>query len=226
VKDILDNPVFNALISGDKALSIGSEEVKYFDPQVSPFVGFNHQYEQGFEELYQLLPAGRKILYAKPTTISQPSGWQLLHEVKGLQFVYKGSASSHGDFAEVQHLNETHVPQMLELAKLTRPGPFESKTIRFGSYYGIFEKDQLVAMTGQRLHVGDYTEVSAVCTYPGFTGKGYAHTLMQHQLMIIMQNGQQPFLHVKDDNLRAISLYRRLGFTVSRDMNFYFMIRQ
>ena len=78
-------------------------------------------------------------------------------------------------------------------------------------------------MTGQRLHVHNYTEISAVCTLPGHTGKGYAHTLLMHQLQLILQQGQQPFLHVRADNSRAIELYKRIGFVVSRQMSFYFM---
>ncbi len=115
---------------------------------------------------------------------------------------------------------------MVELASLTKPGPFGKKTIDFGSYFGVFEKEKLVAMTGQRLHVQNFTEISAVCTHPGHTGKGYAQSLLQHQLQLILREGQQPFLHVRGDNDRAIALYQRLGFDISRSMNFYFMKRE
>ena len=80
-------------------------------------------------------------------------------------------------------------------------------------------------MTGQRLHVQNCTEISAVCTHPDYAGKGYAYTLLQHQLQLILQQDQRPFLHVREDNQRAIALYQRLGFTISRSMNFYFMKR-
>ena len=123
-------------------------------------------------------------------------------------------------------LGTEHISQMVELAALTKPGPFGTGTINFGYYHGIFENEKLVAMTGQRLHTGNYTEISAVCTHPEHTGKGYAYTLMQQQLQLILQQGQQPFLHVREDNERAIALYLRLGLTVSRPMNFYFMKRQ
>ena len=115
---------------------------------------------------------------------------------------------------------------MINLARLTKPGPFGKKTIDFGYYFGIFENEKLVAMTGQRLHVQNFTEVSAVCTHPDHVGKGYANTLLQHQLQLILQQGQHPFLHVRDDNQRAIALYERLGFVVSRAMNFYFMKKE
>lgn len=225
VENLLANPVYNALLTGDKHLGFGTDKVKYFAEEVSPFAGFEHDDADGFNALHQLLPAQRKILYAIPAPINIPAGWELYVHIKGLQFVYEGSRIIN-DFPGIIPLNETHVEQMTELAQLTRPGPFAKKTIDFGYYHGIFGNDKLVAMTGQRLHVGNYTEISAVCTHPDHTGKGYAFALMQHQLQLIQQQGQLAFLHVREDNQRAIALYERMGFVVSRPMNFYFMRRK
>lgn len=226
MNQLLQNPVYHALLTGDRHLSRGNEQVKFFDEDVSPFAGFAHDYEKGFSDLYELFSPGRKILYATPSFIKQPPGWQIAHDIKGLQFVYEANREIKGDFSPVERLTEIHTVQMLELATLTKPGPFGLRTIEFGSYFGIFEKEKLVAMTGQRLHVENYTEISAVCTHPDHLGKGYAYTLLQHQLQLILEQNEQPFLHVREDNDRAIALYHRLGFTISRSMNFYFMKRQ
>lgn len=221
---ILQNPVFSALSTGDKHLSFGNERVKYFDEEVSPYAGFEENNASGFDELHDLLPEGRRILFARPTPVSIPIGWQLQHEIKGLQFVYKGGTID-GTFANIVPLTDDHVDEMIRLVKLTKPGPFGKRTIDFGYYHGIFDNGQLVAMTGQRLHAEDYTELSAVCTHPDHLGKGYASALMQHQLQIILHHNQKPFLHVREDNDRAIAVYDRLGFVVSMPMNFYFLKR-
>ncbi len=223
MKDLLHNPVYNALLSGDQHLAFGTDTVKFFDEQVSPFVGFDENYTNGFNDLYDLLPEGRKILYAIPSIITPPPGWLLRHDIKGLQFVYEGLTDMKGEFTRVLPLGEQHIDQMIELARITKPGPFDKRTIDFGSYYGIFMQDKLVAMTGQRLHVENFTEISAVCTHPEYTGKGHAFTLLQHQLQLILQQNQQAFLHVREDNGRAIEIYQRMGFKISRQMNFYFM---
>jgi ribosomal protein S18 acetylase RimI-like enzyme len=226
VEQILHNPVYIGLTSGDQHLGLGSENVKYFDEAVSPFVAFDEGYKKGFEELYDLLPAGRNILYAIPQAIGTPKGWQLLHEIKGVQMVFEeGREFLPALFAPVP-LDAPYAAEMVELAKLTKPGPFGLRTIEFGHYYGIFDQDKLVAMTGQRLHPQQYTEVSAVCTHPDHLGKGYASALVQHQVQLILQQGKIPFLHVREDNSRAIALYERLRFRISRNMNFYFMKRE
>src|SRR5882724_4980219 len=97
----LNNPVYNALLSGDKHLSFGNDKVKYFDEQVSPFAGFEQDHGKGFSELYELLPPGRKILYASPLFITQPTGWKIYHEIKGSQFVYEAAGTIKTDFSGI-----------------------------------------------------------------------------------------------------------------------------
>lgn len=224
--DLLHNPVFSALARNESHRAFGSEHVKYFDLEVSPFAGFNCDVETGFRELHEMLPAGRRILFATPEEIDIPNAWKLKAEIKGLQFVYRNDVMPANPVIEPEPLNESHVDEMVALAALTKPGPFNKRTIEFGHYHGIFEDGRLAAMTGQRLHIDNLTEISAVCTHPDFTGKGYAAALLLHQLHIILSNNQLPFLHVRADNKRAIEIYERLGFEENREMNFYFLERQ
>jgi len=226
VNDLLHNPVYHALCTGDQQLSFGTEQVKYYDEAVSPYAGFPDTYPNGFADLYALLPPDRKILYANPVPIAQPEGWFIQHHIEGLQFIYEGPAAIEASFPNIVPLTEEHVDEMIQLVKLTKPGPFGKRTIDFGFYHGIFDNGKLVAMTGQRLHVANYTEISAVCTHPDHLGKGYATALLQHQLQIILEQNEIPFLHVRADNDRAIAVYERLGFRASRPMQFYFMKKE
>lgn len=223
MKYLLQQPVFNALLNGDSHFNKGNDKVKFFDAEVSPFVDFETGYEKGFADLYELLSSDRKILFASPIEIEQPAGWKILRTIKGLQFVFEKGMEIKNNFSNIVPLKKSDVDEMVSLAKLTVPGPFDKRTIEFGSYFGIFDKDKLVSMTGQRLHVNNFSEISAVCTHPQHTGKGYAFQLLQHQLAIILNENKNPFLHVWEENKRAIEIYRRLGFKVSRPMNFYFM---
>jgi ribosomal protein S18 acetylase RimI-like enzyme len=223
VSDLLNNPVFNALADRDKHLGYGSDKVKYFEEEVSPFASFEEGYRKGFEDLFDMLPENRGILYANPERIKIPKQWRLLIDVRGVQMIHKKQSGLELPAVNIVPLTKENVPEMVALAELTKPGPFASRTIEFGYYHGIFEGGRLAAMAGQRMHVGGYSEISAVCTHPDFPGKGYATALTHHMVNIIYEQGAIPFLHVRGDNTRAIQVYERLGFEVSRPMNFWFL---
>ena len=225
MNEFLDNPVYHALISGDSSKALGTERVKFFDTEISPFAGFLDNYKGGFDELYELLPAGRKILYATRREVDEPSGWKQITHIEGSQFLYLSKNGWNEDFENLVALDVQHIDQMVALAALTKPGPFGSRTIEFGNYHGVFDGDKLVAMTGRRLHIYGYIEVSAVCTHPDYLGRGYAQQLLKHEVNSILKEKKVPFLHVRADNKRAIDLYERLGFVRNGKMNFYLLSR-
>lgn len=223
MEHILDNPAWNALISGNKSLSYGNDEVRFFHREVSPFVAFKENTPDHFQLLYELLPDNRPALIVAPVEVNIPDNWKVLNFVKGIQMVCGSVADIEEPKLKLRPLTIEHVPQMVSLAKVTNPGPFESRTIEFGHYFGVFEDEKLVAMAGQRMHAFDYTEVSAVCTHPEHTGKGYAKQLMLQQLQRMKGAGATPFLHVRTENARAINVYEHLGFTKRTDVYFYFI---
>lgn len=226
MQQFLDTPVYYALASGNADLALGNEEVKYFPEAVSPFADFNIDLEEGFNQLFNALPPHRRILFARRNPIEIPANWKLMQHIPGVQFVYKKSTPVEGNYQDLVPLTKTHAEAMVQLASLTRPGPFDQRTIEFGNYHGIFSGNQLVAMTGRRLHVYDYMEVSAVCTHPAHLGNGYAGKLLDHQVNSILAEQHVPFLHVREDNERAIALYERSGFQKNGTMHFYFLQKQ
>ncbi len=102
---------------------------------------------------------------------------------------------------------------MLHLVELTKPGPFAAGTIALGSYIGIRNRGQLVAMAGERLKFDGFTEISAVCTHPNHRGRGHSFSLVRILMHQILNRDEIPFLHVYSDNTSAAGLYRKLGFT-------------
>jgi len=123
-------------------------------------------------------------------------------------------------------LTQADVPEMLALTKLTKPGPFGVRTHEMGDYFGIRSAGTLAAMTGERLRLPGYTEISAVCTHPDYLGQGYASALMAMLMERICSRGELPFLHVRSENARAIQVYERLGFRIRAHLHYVVLRHQ
>lgn len=221
MEQVLDNPAWHALISGNSNLAYGTDTVKFFDKDVAPFVGFNENSVENFDALYELITHDGLVAFVSPHQTAIPGKWKLLRHVPCLQMVHKGSVAQVN--ADIIDLTNAHVPQMLALTELTKPGPFRQRTIDFGPFQGIFENEKLVAMAGQRMAPLPYVEVTAVCTHSDHTGKGYAKQLLLSQVSRIIREGYIPFLHVRDDNHRAIKVYESVGFVTRTDIHFYML---
>ncbi|WP_080055817.1 GNAT family N-acetyltransferase [Spirosoma aerolatum] len=226
MENILDNPAWNALVSGNKHLGGGTDKVKYFTPEVSPFVALHQNTAQNLHLLDAAIPFDSPIGLITTTQLPIPDSWTLLQRVDGLQMVYDSVTEKPQTSLPIRPLTSADVPDMIALTQLTRPGPFSTRTIEFGHYEGIVDEGKLIAMSGQRLNPFSYAEVSAVCTHPDHLGKGYARQLISNQLYRIQQSEGIPFLHVRSDNKRAIQLYEAMNFTVRTEIYFYFIKRK
>lgn len=217
---ILDNPVWQALNSADSRFNQGDAVAGYFPEEVSPFAALPNWSAAMQQVLYQRLPENRSWSAMVKEPVVFEAEWELkfsttLHQMTCENFIPYSNSN-----IETQPLTTTHIPAMLALTALTKPGPFLQRTIEFGNYHGIFDGEELVAMTGERLHLNGYTEISAVCTHPDYEGKGYGALLVSLVTELIIAQGKIPFLHVKWDNQRAIKMYERLGFSHRSDMYF------
>lgn len=222
---ILDNPVWNALNTGNEALGKGTDGVKYYRSDISPFVGLRENNKENLTALYNLIEAEEPfgLVVENKMTIEAP--WVVIRCVPLFQMVCEQPVMEKEVTEAMTDLDEVYIPQMTALAKLTQPGPFKEKTIDFGHYQGIFYDNQLVAMAGQRMYAPPYAEISAVCTHPDFTGRGFAAQLMLSQIKRITGKGEIPFLHVAAESLRAIKIYELLGFRKRKEMYVYFIKR-
>ena len=146
-----------------------------------------------------------------------PPGWKIEAESTMFKMVWEAAMPAVDEAPEAIRIGPEHLPQVLELAGLTRPGPFGPRTIELGEYFGCFEGTRLMAMAGERTHASALREISGVCTHPDFQGRGLARRLMAKLIRRQMQRGETPFLHVMRDNVGAHQLYRRMGFADYRE---------
>jgi ribosomal protein S18 acetylase RimI-like enzyme len=208
----LDNATWHAFTTGNKSLSHGDDSVRYLDKEVSPFVGLKTHDDASFKKLWDFIEDGRVVVLPAARGFAVPGPWTVLKAVEVEQMEYKGGRVPVAPNDEIVPLGDKDVPQMLFLTRLTDPGPFDSRTIEYGHYEGIYRDGRLAAMAGQRMHPLPFAEISAVCTHPDYAGHGFASQLMKRQINRMLAAGDTPFLHVKTDNERAIGLYEHLGF--------------
>jgi len=218
---ILDNMIWNAITTGNKDIAIKNDDVGCYLPEIAPFAGMKNFNDPNLKKLYEFIPANRSVAISSLNKMDHDEGrWKLIQPMDITQMVYEHSVNTFTtkNSPLIVPLSDEHVPQMIELTALTRPGPFLQQTIRFKNYFGIFVDGRLAAMTGQRMHPKPYMEVSAVCTHPDFRGLGYAKALMLHVMKIILDNSFTPFLHVLSNNINAIELYKTIGFRTRKQI--------
>ncbi len=214
---VLDNVIWQALTTRDAQFAESFEEARRFVREVGPLGAFREHGAKGYASLAGLVEPGGTVGLFLDDAYEARAGWDFVAGAPLLQMVCDNGSTpvrprSGKEIPELVELGTQDSPEMIELTGMTKPGPFGPRTHELGTYLGIRSQGQLVAMAGERLKVPGRTEVSAVCTHPEHTGKGYAGILMAEVLKRIREHGETPFLHVRADNGRAIEIYKRLGF--------------
>lgn len=221
----LDNIAWHALSGAQAHFAVGAGAVRRYAPGFSPIVGFADPRRPDFDAMAKWCEPAEQF-YSLLWTGSPPAGWQVHFEGSLLSMVWTAAAAPDDEAADAVRLDARHAAQALELARLTRPGPFGPRTIELGEYFGFFEGQRLVAMAGERMRFPGFTEVSGVCTHPDFRGQGFARRLSAAVVAAIQRRGERAFLHAWATNAPAITLYRSLGFEVRAEVNVAVLARR
>jgi GNAT superfamily N-acetyltransferase len=216
----LDNAAWHALGTRHAELAETEGRARRYPVDVSVFSAVDVVDDGGWRDLHALAgPAGGVTLF-RAEIPSPPAGWTEHRRGHGRQMTVTADAlaAPAGDDRErSRRLDGDDIGEVLALVALTSPGPFVERTLEMGRYWGSFDDDgRLVAMAGERLHLDGWTEISAVCTHPDARGRGLAAALTHRVAVGILERDETPFLHVVVGNDAALRVYRRLGFTERR----------
>lgn len=214
----LDNPVWHSLSETHKDLSIDYHNIKFYQPAYCPFGGFidNNNVASRIDEYSKLINnlfvVGEKPFFSNKLFLKK--------ELICVQMVLEKKTEA-GIEEDLIKLDNAFSGALSSLVNEVQPGYFKEKTNLMGDYFGIVRDGKLVAVTGERMKMKNFTEVSAVVTHPFYTGKGYASQLVGHTVNNIFNENKIPYLHVAETNLGAIRLYEKLGFTTRRKISFW-----
>jgi len=224
---VLDNPVWYSITGGHTHLGQIDGQAVMYHPEVSPFSGLEEPTEAALNDLSKLIPeSGIAAVMTNSDGLPDTSMWKELktYHISQMICVDEQSAPDH----EYVELSSKDVPRMIELVRLTEPGPFDTRTIQFGTYLGIYQDDQLVAMAGERLKPTGWAEISGVCTHPTARGKGFAAALVKELVARVRSRGEQAFLNVlkgSPSEETAIGVYERLGFQFYQSMSIIALLK-
>lgn len=179
---------------------------------ITPFIGVEQPDSLAATCLSQIMAVGES-LYLVGDAPSLSADWEVKAHTPIVQMLCPSRLEAGENNVEISLLSNPDIPAMLELTALVYPEFFRLRTLELGAYLGIYQNGRLAAMAGERMYLTGYREISAVCTHPDFTGRGYAACLIRRLVNAILDRNEVPFLHVSRDNERAKSLYQYLGFT-------------
>ena len=160
----LDNPAWNSLSEIHREFAVDSHTSKFYHPDCCPFGGTTDL--TGCEddlEKYSTLVENFFMIGKKP---SLPRKLFLKNELVCLQMIIDTTINLSMK-SKIVALKQEHRDALYDLVNLVQPGYFKKKTALLGDYFGIFDNNQLIAVTGERMKMKDFTEVSAVITRPG-----------------------------------------------------------
>ena len=208
----LHNPFWASLATRHARIAQGGALARRYPPQVSVLAGLSGSTPEHVAALTSLVAAGDDVALVGTQVPELSSDWETLYASELTQMLRHERSPLPEGGMEVATLGRADVPEMQALVELTHPGPFRARTIELGTYVGIRDRGRLVAMAGERTWIGDFREVSAVCTHPEAQGRGYARMLIGRVVNRMLCAGRTPFLHAETRNEVAIEVYRRLGF--------------
>jgi ribosomal protein S18 acetylase RimI-like enzyme len=218
VSHVLDNPVRSSLTGPHAGFAERRGDVLRYPFEVCPFAALpDEPGDADWADAAELAGPGG-VLPLGRIQVAPPAGWEVTVIGEGVQMTGEDLAAATDP--EAVPLGPADVPEMLDLTKRTRPGPFMERTIELGTYLGFRHDGRLVAMAGERLHPAGWTEISAVCTDPAWRGRGLATRLVLALGAGILARGETPFLQALTSNTTAIKLYEELGFRHRRTIMF------
>jgi ribosomal protein S18 acetylase RimI-like enzyme len=222
---LLDRPIWSALTTSQKYLAEGGPRALRYPEDMTPFADILDMSAASFAALGDLMSGSQVAALFTPEPVVVPDGFKVVLAETGEQMIGSPAESPLRE-GEIVTLGKADVAAMMALTALTKPGPFAARTHELGTFLGIRVGGELVAMTGERMKPGRFTEMTAVCVHPDHRGRGYAQALLSAVARRIEARDEIPFLHVFSSNASAIALYQRQGMHIRRRLHVTALMKQ
>lgn len=221
----LKNPVWFSLEETHHEFLIEYDGVHFYHPDVCTFGAFTDVSKTAAAlNEYSKLSKNFFLVSENQVPLIDSNNVVLEKKIEGCQMVLEELLPT--EITEtIIPLTQKHIDEIHELIWLVMPGYYQKKSFDMGNFFGIFKDQKLVSISGQRLQTDDFIEISAVVTHPDYTRRGFAKQLVAHTTKDILKQQKLPVLHTDKGNT-AIPLYEKLGYKITRDMNWWLYARK
>tara|TARA_B110001454_G_scaffold190351_1_gene189492 strand:- start:840 stop:1526 length:687 start_codon:yes stop_codon:yes gene_type:complete len=225
LEEKLQNPVWHSLQETHKEFLIDYDGVQFYKPDICIFGAFYdakkttkalNEYSKIAERFFLVSEDGIPIIDEDTVLLEK--------KINGCQLVLEKLIEIEIT-EDIVLLTEDYIDEVYDLIWLVMPGFYQKRGFEMGRYFGIFKDNKLVSITGQRMQTDDFIEVSGVVTHPDYTRKRFAQQLVFHTTKEILNKKKLPILHTNKGN-SAIPLYEKLGYKLTRDMNWWLFRRK
>lgn len=221
----LKNPVWYSLQETHKKFLLELNGVSFYEPSVCSFGAFFDvtKTKKALNE-YAKVAERFFLVSEKQIPIIDSENIFLEKKINGCQMVLENLVDI--EISEkIILLTENHLDQVYDLIWLVMPGYYQKRGFEMGKFFGIFKDNKLVSISGQRMQANDFIEVSSVVTHLNYVRKGYAKQLVAYTTKNILKENKLPILHTNKGN-SAIPLYEKIGYKLTRDMNWWYFCRK
>ncbi|UAM98653.1 GNAT family N-acetyltransferase [Polaribacter litorisediminis] len=220
LEEKLKNPVWHSLNETHKKFAIMLDGVQFYNPEINNFGAFLET-DKTIKALNKYTEKTERFFLVSEdqTPIIDDNKIVLEKKINGCQMVLDNLTDVEIT-EEIILLTQKNMDEVYDLIWLVMPGFYQKRGFEMGNFYGIFKNNKLIAISGQRMQTDDFIEVSSVVTHPNYTRRGFAKQLIQHTTKEILKENKLPILHTNKGN-PAIELYEKLGYKITRDMNWW-----
>ncbi len=228
-ESLFANPAWHALQSQHRHFAQSAGDACRYPADVAPFAAVAHPSAAALHDLHSLLAPKESVwlvgdTYPRIPELTSNETLECLQMVLPAEVPQPDAAASE-NATQIIPLTDSNAGEMVALTNIAFPGFFRPRTCAMGTYFGVRSGGELVAMSGERLKLDGYSEISGVCTHPAHRGQGLAAALIWQVVRHQRKEGAVSFLHVTGSNRRAIDLYHRMGFQTARTVQLHRLTR-
>ena len=128
----------NALLTEHESLALGEGLARRYPAAIGPLAGAPDQSQASYDALRHARRPRRLVALFLHDPPALPKGWSLFRGGILTQMICRrpklGRGARTSRRTDLRRLGSADVPAMMELAKLTEPGPFRERTIELGKF--------------------------------------------------------------------------------------------